>query len=105
MNIGFAGSDDFSLRILSGLTEMIADGSFNLSLVLTMPARHRGRGQILTDNPISSFGKKNNFIVETVAPDIPVVDSLGDRISNLESDLYLTMKNPQAAKRLLKERK
>ena len=84
MNIGFAGSDDFSLKILSGLTEMIADGSFNLSLVLTMPARHRGRGQILTDNPISSFGKKNNFIVETVAPDIPVVDSLGDRISNLD---------------------
>ena len=28
MNIGFAGSDNFSLKILSGLTEIIADGSF-----------------------------------------------------------------------------
>ena len=27
MKIGFAGSDDFSLKILSGLTEIIADGS------------------------------------------------------------------------------
>ena len=64
MNIGFAGSDDFSLKILSGLTEMTANGSFNLSLVLTMPARNRGRGQILTENPIYSFSKKNNFFVE-----------------------------------------
>ena len=84
MNIGFAGSDDFSLRILSGLTEMIADGSFNLSLVLTMPARHRGRGQILADNPIYLFSKKNNFFVETIAPDEPVGKSLEDRISNLD---------------------
>ena len=84
MNIGFAGSDDFSLKILSGLTEMTADGSFNLSLVLTMPARHRGRGQILADNPIYLFSKKNNFFVETVAPDEPVVNSLEDRISNLD---------------------
>ena len=58
MNIGFAGSDDFSLKILSGLKEMTADGSFNLSLVLTMPARNRGRGQILTENPISYLVKK-----------------------------------------------
>ena len=84
MNIGFAGSDDFSLKILSGLTEMTAGGSFNLSLVLTMPARNRGRGQKLTENPISSFSKKNNFFVETVAPDGPIVDSLEDRISNLD---------------------
>ena len=84
MNIGFAGSDDFSLKILSGLSEMTADGSFNLSLVLTMPPRNQGRGQILTENPIHSFSKKNNVFVETIVPDEPVVDFLEDRISNLD---------------------
>ena len=44
MNIGFAGSDNFSLKILSGLTEIIADGSLSISLVLTIPAKNRGRG-------------------------------------------------------------
>ena len=75
MNIGFAGSDNFSLKILSGLTEMIADGSLNLSLVLTIPAKNRGRGKILTETPISLFSKKNNFFIETIAPDRHVVDS------------------------------
>ena len=85
MNIGFAGSDHFSLKILSGLTKMIADSSsFNLSLVLTSPAKNRGRGQILTENPISLFSKKNSFFIKTVSPDKPVADSLEDRISNLD---------------------
>ena len=89
MNIGFAGSDDFSLKILSGLTEMIADGSSNLSMVLTMPARNRGRGQILTENPISLFSRKNNLFIETIEPDRPVVDSLEDRIvKNFFKDLF-----------------
>ena len=61
MNIGFAGSDNFSLKILSGLTEIIADGSSSMSLVLTIPAKNHGRGKILTETPILSFGKKNNF--------------------------------------------
>ncbi|MDA9719312.1 methionyl-tRNA formyltransferase [Betaproteobacteria bacterium] len=84
MNIGFAGSDNFSLKILSGLTEIIADSGFNLSLVLTMPARNRGRGKILTENPISSFSKKNNFFTETVTSGSPVLDSLAEKISSLD---------------------
>ena len=64
MNIGFAGSDNFSLKILSGLTEIIADGSLNLSLVLTIPAKNQGRGKILTETPISAFSKKNNFLLK-----------------------------------------
>ena len=76
MNIGFAGSDNFSLKILSGLKEIIADGSLSISLVLTIPAKNRGRGKILTETPISSFSKKNNLFIETIAPGGHVVDSL-----------------------------
>ena len=84
MNIGFAGSDNFSLKILSGLTEIIADGSLSMSLVLTIPAKNQGRGKILTETPISSFSKKNNFFIETIGSGRHVVDSLKDRISNLD---------------------
>ena len=84
MNIGFAGSDNFSLKILSGLTEIIADGSSSMSLVLTIPAKNQGRGKILTETPISSFSKKNNFFIETIVSGRHVVDSLKDRISNLD---------------------
>ena len=84
MNIGFAGSDNFSLKILSGLTEIIADGSSSMSLVLTIPAKNQGRGKILTETPISSFSKKNNFFIETIVSGRHVVDSLKDRISDLD---------------------
>ena len=84
MNIGFAGSDNFSLKILSGLTEIIADGSSSMSLVLTIPAKNHGRGKILTETPISSFGKKNNFFIETIVSGKHVGDSLKDRISDLD---------------------
>ena len=84
MNIGFAGSDNFSLKILSGLTEIIADGGFSMPLVLTIPAKNQGRGKILTETPISSFSKKNNFSIETIGSDKHFVDSLKDRISNLD---------------------
>ena len=84
MKIGFAGSDDFSLKILSGLTEIIADGSLSMSLVLTIPPKNQGRGKVLTETPISSFSKKNNFLIETIASGKNVVDSLKDRISNLD---------------------
>ena len=67
MNIGFAGSDNFSLKILSGLTEIIADGSSSMSLVLTIPAKYQGRGKTLTETPISSFSKKNNFFIDRFA--------------------------------------
>ena len=84
MKIGFAGSDDFSLKILSGLTEIIADGSLSMSLVLTIPPKNQGRGKVLTETPISSFSKKNNFLIETIASGRNVVDSLKDRISDLD---------------------
>ncbi len=84
MNIGFAGSDNFSLKILSGLTEIIADGGLSMPLVLTMPAKNQGRGKMLTETPISSFSKKNNFFIETIGSGRHVVDSLKDRISNLD---------------------
>ena len=84
MNIGFAGSDNFSLKILSGLTEIIADGSLSISLVLTIPAKNRGRGKILTETPIFSFSKKNNLCIETIASGGHVVGPLKDRISNLD---------------------
>ena len=84
MNIGFAGSDNFSLKILSGLTEIIADGSSRMCLVLTIPAKNQGRGKILTESPISSFSKKNNIFIETIASGSHVVDSLKDRISDLD---------------------
>ena len=84
MNIGFAGSDDFSLKILSGLKEMLAEGTLSLSLVLTIPAKKKGRGQILTETPISLFSKKNNFSIENISPDSPSVDFLEERISNLD---------------------
>ena len=84
MNIGFAGSDNFSLKILSGLTEIIADGSLNLSLVLTIPAKNQGRGKILTETPISSFSKKNNYFIGTIAPGTRITDFLQDRISSLD---------------------
>ena len=84
MNIGFAGSDNFSLKILSGLAEIIADGSSSISLVLTIPAKNQGRGKILTETPISSFSKKNNFFIETIVSGRHVVDSLKDKISDLD---------------------
>ncbi|RZP22685.1 MAG: methionyl-tRNA formyltransferase [Burkholderiaceae bacterium] len=84
MNIGFAGSDNFSLKILSGLTEIIADGSSSMSLVLTIPAKNQGRGKILTETPISSFSKKNSFFIETIVSGRHIVDSLKDRISDLD---------------------
>ena len=84
MNIGFAGSDNFSLKILSGLMEIIGDGSSNISLVLTIPAKNQGRGKILTETPISSFSKKNNIFIETIVSGRHVVDSLKDRISDLD---------------------
>ncbi len=84
MNIGFAGSDNFSLKILSGLTEIIADGGLRIPLVLTIPAKKQGRGKILTETPIYSFSKKNNFSIETISSSRHVVDSLTDRISNLD---------------------
>ena len=84
MNIGFAGSDNFSLKILSGLTEIIADGSASMSLVLTIPAKNQGRGKILTETPISSFSKKNNFFIETIVSGRHIADSLKDRISDLD---------------------
>ena len=84
MNIGFAGSDNFSLQILSGLTEIIADRSSSMSLVLTIPAKNQGRGKILTESPISTFSKKNNFFIETIVSGRQVADSLKDRISNLD---------------------
>ena len=84
MNIGFAGSDNFSLKILSGLTEIIANGSSSISLVLTIPAKNKGRGKILTETPISSFSKKNNFVIETIVSGRQVVDSLKDKISDLD---------------------
>ena len=84
MKIGFAGSDDFSLKILSGLTEIIADGSLSMSLVLTIPPKNQGRGKVLTETPISSFSKKNNFFIETIVSGKHVGDSLKDRISDLD---------------------
>ena len=76
MNIGFAGSDNFSLKILSGLMEIIADSSLSLSLVITIPPKHQGRGKTLTETPVSSFSKKNNLFVQTIAPGRPFIDSL-----------------------------
>ncbi|MDA9689563.1 methionyl-tRNA formyltransferase [Betaproteobacteria bacterium] len=84
MNIGFAGSDNFSLKILSGLTEIIADGNISISLVLTIPAKNQGRGRLLIETPISLFSKKNNFFIEYIEFAKPVNNSLKDRISNLD---------------------
>tara|TARA_B100000035_G_scaffold153909_1_gene131061 strand:- start:1104 stop:2066 length:963 start_codon:yes stop_codon:yes gene_type:complete len=84
MNIGFAGSDNFSLKILSGLMDIIPDSSLSLSLVLTIPPKNQGRGKTLTESPVSSFSKKNNLFMQTIAPGRYVVDSLEDRISKLD---------------------
>ena len=50
MNIGFAGSDNFSLKILSGLTEIIADGGLSMPLVLTIPAKNQGTRKNINRN-------------------------------------------------------
>ena len=84
MNIGFAGSDNFSLKILSGLLEIIADSNLILSLVLTLPPKNQGRGKTLTETPVSSFSKKNNLFIQTIAPGRHVVDSLERKISKLD---------------------
>ena len=84
MNIGFAGSDNFSLKILSGLMEIIADSSLSLSLVLTISPKNKGRGKTLSETPVSSFSKKNNLFIKTISPSRNVVDSLEDTISKLD---------------------
>ena len=84
MNIGFAGSDNFSLKILSGLAQIASDGSLNLALVLTIPAKNQGRGKTLTETPISAFSKNNNLFIETIAPGTNIPDFLQDKISNLD---------------------
>ena len=52
--------------------------------MLTIPAKYQGRGKTLTETPISSFSKKNNFFIETLVSGRHVVDSLKDRISDLD---------------------
>ena len=84
MKIGFAGSDNFSLKILSGLMEIIADSSLSLSLVLTISPKNKGRGKTLGETPVSSFSKKNNLFIKTISPSRNVVDSLEDTISKLD---------------------
>ena len=84
MNIGFAGSDNFSLRILTGLSEIIADGNLSMSLVLTIPAKNQGRGKVLTETPVFSFCTRKNLFIETISSDGHMVDSLKDRISTLD---------------------
>ena len=84
MKIGFAGSDNFSLKILSGLMEIIADSSLSLSLVLTISPKNKGRGKTLGETPVSSFSKKNNLFIKTISPSRNVVDSLEDTISKLK---------------------
>ena len=83
MNIGFAGSDSFSLEILSGLKEMAAS-RFSLDLILTIPAKSQGRGRVFSDNPVTSFSKENNLQIETISSSQVLENFLAEKISNLD---------------------
>ena len=84
MNIGFAGSDNFSLKILSGLMKIISDNNLILSLVLTIPPKNQGRGRKFTETPVSTFSKQNNLFIQNIPPGMHVVDSLENRVSKLD---------------------
>ena len=83
MKIGFAGSDEFSLKILAGLCEINID-DFSLDFILTTPGKNRGRGRVFSENPIFTFGRNYNFSIEIFSPQEGFDEKLIKKISNLD---------------------
>lgn len=73
MNLGFAGTPSFAVRILQALI----DSSHAVRVVFTQPDRRAGRGRKLVPSPVRSLAEANGLPVRTPA-------HIGDDLSHME---------------------
>ncbi len=73
MNLGFAGTPSFAVRILQALI----DSSHEVRVVFTQPDRRAGRGRRLIPSPVRSLAENHGLNVRTPA-------RIGDDVSHLE---------------------
>ena len=83
MNIGFAGTDAFSLDVLeSFLKDLHCD--IKLDLILTQTAKKKGRGKKIANSDVFNFAKKSNIEVFTVTDLGELTSTQKNRLKNLD---------------------